>query len=82
MAADLFDVPIALVSLVDKDRQWFKSCIGLGVAETGRDVSFCAHAILSDDVLVVPDAAVDERFATNPVVTGEPHIRFYAGAPL
>lgn len=82
VAADLFDVPIALVSLVDRDRQWFKSCIGLGVSETGRDASFCAHAIVADEVMVIPDALADRRFATNPLVTGEPHIRFYAGAPL
>ncbi|MDQ2962043.1 MAG: MBL fold metallo-hydrolase [Pseudomonadota bacterium] len=82
IATALFDVPIALVSLVDKDRQWFKSRRGLDTPETGRDRAFCAHVILGDDVMQVPDALVDDRFADNPLVTGEPHIRFYAGAPL
>mgnify|MGYP002784851877 CR=1 FL=1 len=82
MARRVFSVPIALVSLVDLNRQWFKSCQGLGVNETGRDVSFCGHAILGDEIFVIPDAAGDSRFADNPLVTGEPHIRFYAGCPL
>lgn len=82
VARRLFDVPIALVSLVDSNRQWFKSCQGLGVTETARDVSFCGHAILSDQILMIPDAGSDERFHDNPLVTGEPHIRFYAGCPL
>jgi len=82
IAAALFDVPIALVSLVDKDRQWFKSRMGLDVRETARDKAFCAHVILGDDVMQVPDALVDDRFADNPLVTDEPRIRFYAGAPL
>lgn len=81
-ARRLFDVPIALVSLVDANRQWFKSCMGLGVRETPRDISFCGHAILGDDVFVISDALQDPRFADNPLVTGEPHIRFYAGCPL
>lgn len=82
MAQRLFRVDIALVSLVDDSRQWFKSAQGLGVCETGRDISFCGHAILDNSVLVVSNALEDERFADNPLVTGEPHIRFYAGAPL
>ncbi|CAN5334883.1 hypothetical protein BH24PSE2_BH24PSE2_21050 [soil metagenome] len=82
LAARLFDVPIALVSLVDEGRQWFKSRCGIEVEETSRDVSFCAHAILSRGVMVVPDAREDLRFADNPLVTGPPYVRFYAGAPL
>ncbi|KIK87874.1 sensor domain-containing diguanylate cyclase [Pseudomonas koreensis] len=82
LAKRLFNVPIALVTLVDKDRQWFKSCVGLDVNETPRDVSFCGHAILQDELLLVPDAKQDKRFHDNPLVTGEPNIRFYAGYPL
>jgi GAF domain-containing protein len=77
-----FNVPIALVSLVDTDRQWFKAAAGLGVSQTPRDISFCGHAILSPDILVVPNTARDERFADNPLVIGTPHIAFYAGCPL
>jgi diguanylate cyclase (GGDEF)-like protein/PAS domain S-box-containing protein len=82
LAAELCDTPMALVSLVDTDRQWFKSRIGVQVECTPRSVSFCAHALGRRDLLVVPDARDDPRFANNPIVTGEPWIRFYAGAPL
>ncbi len=82
IAAALFEVPIALITLVDEKRQWFKSRKGIDATETPRDQAFCAHAILGNDVLQVPDALVDERFADNPVVTGAPRVRFYAGAPL
>jgi PAS domain S-box-containing protein len=82
LAADRFDAPIALISLVAENRQWFKARVGLDVPETARDVSFCTHAINDGDVMVVPDATADPRFNTNPLVTGEPRIRFYAGAPL
>lgn len=82
LAARLFQVPIALVSLVDRDHQFFKAVVGLDVCETSREVSFCAHAILSDDILFVPDATKDPRFCGNPLVLGPPFIRFYAGKPL
>jgi signal transduction histidine kinase len=81
-AQRLFDVPIALVTLVDTDRQWFKSCQGLDVLETPRSASFCTHALRSDDILIVPDAHTDPRFAGGPLVLGSPHIRFYAGKPI
>jgi len=83
IAARLFGTPVSLISLVDAQRQWFKANLGLpGTSETPRDIAFCAHAILGDAPLVVPDAAADPRFRDNPLVTGEPGIRFYAGAPL
>ena len=82
LAALTFKTPIALVSLVDTDRQWFKSCVGLDVRETSRDVAFCDHAIRQPGVMVVLDATQDSRFADNPLVTGDLGIRFYAGAPL
>jgi len=84
LARDLYDVPIALVSLVDATRQWFKSRIGIEIRETPRTWSLCTYAILapSGPVFVLPDALADPRFATNPLVTGEPYVRFYAGAPM
>ncbi|HBX36424.1 MAG TPA: diguanylate cyclase, partial [Pseudohongiella sp.] len=82
LAARLFDVPIALFSLVDSERQWFKSSHGLETRETPRSVSFCSHAICGDDVMVVADATDDERFRGTALVTGEPYIRFYAGSPI
>jgi PAS domain S-box-containing protein len=82
LATDRFDAPIALISLVASDRQWFKARVGLEIFETARDVSFCTHTIRGDDVMVVLDARADPAFATNPMVVGEPRIRFYAGAPL
>lgn len=81
-AALAFGVPIALVSLVDSDRQWFKSALGVDLRETFHPVSFCSHTIQGFEPMVVPDARRDPRFIQNPLVTGAPHVRFYAGAPL
>ncbi len=82
IAKKSFDVPTALVSLIDEKRQWFKSSVGIEVNETPRDVSFCGHAILNDEIFIIRDARCDERFHDNPLVQGEPWIRFYAGYPL
>ncbi len=82
LAAALFDIPVALVSLVDQDRQWMKSCFGTEVRETARDVSFCAHVVHQREIMMVPDTLHDPRFADNPLVINEPRIRFYVGAPL
>jgi diguanylate cyclase (GGDEF)-like protein len=82
LAQKVFGVSSVAISLVDQDRQWFKSKQGIAVDETPRDISFCGHAILRDEPLVVPNALEDPRFVDNPLVTGSPHIRFYAGAPL
>ncbi|WP_413693619.1 GAF domain-containing protein [Psychromonas sp. KJ10-2] len=82
LAKRLFDVPIALVTLIDENRQWFKSCIGLDINEWPRETSFCGHAILGDEILVIPAASKDLRFYDNPLVIDEPKVEFYAGCPL
>jgi len=80
LVADVFGFPIVLITLVDRDRQWFKSRLGWNRNQCSRDISFCGHAILADSLMVVPDALDDPRFAANPLVTGDPQVRFYAGA--
>src|SRR6266581_7671740 len=82
LAARICEAPIALITLVDEDRQWFKSKVGVSISETSRDISFCGHAIEQSDLFIVPDATLDKRFAKNPLVTSEPKIRFYAGVFL
>lgn len=81
-AAKAYDAPIASISFIDRDRQWFKARVGMASTETPRNVSFCTYTILKDEPLVVLDAKADPRFSDNPLVVGPPYIRFYAGAPL
>jgi len=82
LARKIFQVPVVLISLLDRERQWLLACEGLGIRETPRNISFCGHAILQDGAFIVNDATTDDRFHDNPLVTGEPYIRFYAGYPV
>ncbi|HKO54951.1 MAG TPA: GAF domain-containing protein [Thermoanaerobaculia bacterium] len=82
VAAGVCDTPVALITLVDGSRNWFKARVGVEVEESPRDLSFCGHAILREEIFEVVDASMDERFADNPLVESAPHIRYYAGAPL
>lgn len=81
-ATQIFHVPISTLTLIDSNREWFKSCQGLSKTEGDRAISFCGHALVEDEILVIKDTLEDERFADNPIVTGEPYIRFYAGVPI
>lgn len=82
LATYICKTPMAAITLIDSERQWFKSRVAIPAAETSRDISFCAHAILQERTLIVPNTLEDVRFLDNPLVTGEPHVRFYAGSPL
>src|SRR6267154_820515 len=82
LAARICEAPVAMITLVDEDRQWFKAKVGVSINETSRDISFCAHAITQPGLFIVPDATRDERFAKSPLVKSDPKVRFYAGAPL
>ena len=83
IAAGICNMPVATISLIDENRQWFKSCLGLELKETDRNISFCTHAIREpDEPLIIPDATLDDRFKNNPLVVGSPNIRFYAGFPI
>jgi len=82
LAARLFKLSIALISLIDESRAWFKSCVGFGASEVPRDDALCSFAVLTDEPLIIPDTRLDDRFTCNPFVQSEPGVRFYAGAPL
>ena len=82
LAGHICEAPIALITMVDEKRQWFKARVGTSVRETSRDISFCAHAIMQNELFIIADASKDPRFKKNPMVVGQPKIRFYAGAPL
>lgn len=81
-ATKIFHVPISTLTLIDTNREWFKSCQGLSKTEGDRAISFCGHALVEDEILIIPDTSKDNRFKDNPMVIGEPYIRFYAGVPI